>query len=153
MLVREHTFISIPNTKLTPFSAGLVQHPSSCPPRRDSSPSRSRRATTLRLRRIQTRLQYSPTRLRSLPHPHLEHRRLLLSRRRPPLSESTRPQLCALPLAPFWNRRAHCDCLCALTAHRLHELDGPMSPAVLDGCLPGNARLHRHGQRHGSRGH
>jgi hypothetical protein len=137
----------------TPFSAGLVQHPSPCPPSRNTTPSRSRRAPSLRLRRFQTRLQHSPTRLRPLPHPHPKHRRLLLSRRRPPIPESTRPQLCALPLAPLWHRRAHCDRLCALAANRIYESDRPMSAAVLDRCLPGNARLHRHGQRHGRCGY
>lgn len=146
-------FNSISQHKLTPFSAGLVQHPSPCPPRRNSPPSRSRRATTLRLRRIQTRLQHASARLRPLSHPHLEHRRLLLSRRRPPIPEPTRSQLCALPLTPFRHRRSHCDCVCAPTTYRIHEFDRPMSAAVLDGCLPGNARLHRHGQRDGRSGH
>ena len=154
ILVSEHTSNPLPTTQAYPLhSAGLVQHPSPCPPRRDTTPSRSRRATTLRLRRIQTRLQHSPTRLRPLPHPHPEHRRLLFSCRRPSLSESTRSQLCALPLAPLWHRRAHCDCLCALTANRIHESNRPVSAALLDGCLPGNARLHRHGQRDGRCGH
>lgn len=107
----------------------------------------------MRLRHIKTRLQHPIARLRALPHPLLEHRRLLLSRRGPTLPEPASTQLCALPLTALWYRCPHSHSVRSPTAYSLHKLDGPMPATILDGCVPGHARVYRHGQRHGCRGH
>jgi len=107
----------------------------------------------MRLWHIETRLQHSIARLRALPHPVLEHRRLLLSRRCPTLPEFTSTQLCAVPLTAlrYWRTNSHG--IRPPTTYSLHKLDRSMSATILDGRVPRDAWIHRHGQRDGRRGH
>jgi len=145
--------LALPVAYITPFSVRLVEHTSTCTSQRDTPPARSWRATTLRLRHIETRLQHSIARIRALPHPVLEHRRLLLSRRGPTLPESTSAQLCAVPLTAlrYWRTNSHG--IRSPITYSLHKLDRPMSATILDRCVPRDARIHRYGQRDGRRGH
>lgn len=136
-----------------PFSASLVEHSTPRPSRRDPSPSRIRRTSALRIRLLQAWIQHSTARLRPLPHPHPQYRRLLLSSNRPPLPESTRTKLCTFPLATLWHRRAHSHSLRPPSSHSIHQLDGSMSSAFLDGGVPGHARLHCNGQCDDRRGY
>ena len=136
-----------------PFSVRLVEHTYPRPACRTDPPTRGWRATTLRLRHIETRLQHPIACLRALPHPLPEHRRLLLSGRGPTLPQPASTQLCALPITALRYWCTHSHGIRPPTAYSLHKLDRPMSATILDRCVPGNARLHCHGQRDGRRGH